>query len=265
MTSSAGPTSALEAAAPLERDLSCLNCGYNLRGMPCSADCPECGMAIGVSLRRDSLADAPADWLVTLRGGAGMIWWGVLLAFPLPPVGMVLAWMGLWRVTLAEPHRIEPWTDRRARLAARVFATLGTLGLALLLSVTAFALLDRDYRFGARWMEMDVVLIAAAAVWYLGWLAGWEVMRQLALRMPGDDPTARCRLMQRHWLVGIGIIIGLALTANAANLVYAITGARVDWVAPLLAAAVAATMIWLWVATLRFAGAWRRAMGDLIG
>lgn len=254
----------MDQTAALEQDLSCLNCDYNLRGMPASAACPECGMAIGVSLRQDSLADAPADWLVTVRDGAGMIGWGVLLTLPLPPVGLMLAWLGLWRVTLPEPHRIEPWTDRRARFAARVFASLGTLCLAMLVTVIGFALLDRDYRFDARWMEMDVILIAAAAVWYLGWLAGWEVMRQLALRIPGDHLAARCRRMQRHWLIGLGVIIGIALIANLGNVIYATTSTRVDWAAPVLAAAIAATLIWLWVATLRFAGAWRRTIAELI-
>ncbi len=34
----------------LDRDLPCLTCGYNLRGLPMGSRCPECGLAIAVTL-----------------------------------------------------------------------------------------------------------------------------------------------------------------------------------------------------------------------
>jgi hypothetical protein len=41
--------------APLDRDLPCLTCGYNLRGLPPGSRCPECGLAIAVTLDVDQL------------------------------------------------------------------------------------------------------------------------------------------------------------------------------------------------------------------
>jgi hypothetical protein len=54
-------------------DLPCLECGYNLRGLPRYGRCPECGVDVGPSVDRlnaRTLADADPRWLRRLSEGS---------------------------------------------------------------------------------------------------------------------------------------------------------------------------------------------------
>ena len=41
------PAAPSDGEAPIEQDLTCMNCGYNLRGLKRSGACPECGASAG--------------------------------------------------------------------------------------------------------------------------------------------------------------------------------------------------------------------------
>lgn len=43
-------TTAATSAATIERDISCFECHYNIRGLPADTACPECGLPIGNTL-----------------------------------------------------------------------------------------------------------------------------------------------------------------------------------------------------------------------
>ena len=60
---------ALDADGRLAVDHPCACCGYNLRGLVPSGACPECGLAVEDSLRRDTLRFADRRWLRTVRLG----------------------------------------------------------------------------------------------------------------------------------------------------------------------------------------------------
>lgn len=65
----------------LESDLTCIQCGYNLRTLFVDAMCPECGTPVERSLHGDRLACSDARWLGKLRHGAGLLLFNVCLAF----------------------------------------------------------------------------------------------------------------------------------------------------------------------------------------
>lgn len=57
-------------ASVVEADLDCIRCGYNLRTLTCSGQCPECGERVALSLPGRTLAAADARWLRAQWQGA---------------------------------------------------------------------------------------------------------------------------------------------------------------------------------------------------
>jgi predicted RNA-binding Zn-ribbon protein involved in translation (DUF1610 family) len=129
-------------------DRACVSCGYSLKGIPASGNCPECGHAVRRSVKSnrydDSLVNAPLGWLRALSTGAyllafsgfGFLGGYVGLAFsPGPPLSLfVLAlvaasaagwWVGVWMCTRPRPVTgntlIPPEREwGRLRLIARI-------------------------------------------------------------------------------------------------------------------------------------------------
>lgn len=87
-------------------DLTCAQCGYNLRGLPGAGECPECGTAVAISAHGSPLTAADPEWLATVRRGAA----AMTLAFPwlwLPLVWPVFL-QGLWRLAKLPPSDQRP-------------------------------------------------------------------------------------------------------------------------------------------------------------
>lgn len=59
--------------AQITRDLPCLGCGYNLRGLAESDSCPECGSPAGLSIFGDALRFSHPDWVDSVRRGLLLI------------------------------------------------------------------------------------------------------------------------------------------------------------------------------------------------
>ncbi len=55
---------------PLDRDLPCRDCGYNLRGLSTDGRCPECSLSVAESNRGDAIEHANPAWLSVLYRGA---------------------------------------------------------------------------------------------------------------------------------------------------------------------------------------------------
>jgi hypothetical protein len=87
--------------APLDTNVACRHCGYNLRGLRPADHCPECATAVGTALTLDLLCLAPPRYATRLAQAATiMTWvgWGVPISFILllildsvlpPPFGWV--------------------------------------------------------------------------------------------------------------------------------------------------------------------------------
>ncbi|MEZ6234438.1 MAG: hypothetical protein R3B68_09635 [Phycisphaerales bacterium] len=137
-------------SAPIEGDVGCFKCGYNLKGLPRGGNCPECGGPIRQSLDRGrflykNLTDAPMSYLKIIRLGffllAGCvaallvsIFWTVRSG-GLAPAFLVAAasiawWGGVYLVTSSEypPGELHSkydrlrWLRRTNRVAAGAWA-----------------------------------------------------------------------------------------------------------------------------------------------
>lgn len=56
----------------LDLDLTCIACGYNLRGHAIDGTCSECGTPVDQSLRTEQIFQADIDWVTKLK--RGLIW-----------------------------------------------------------------------------------------------------------------------------------------------------------------------------------------------
>ena len=80
-------------SGPIDHDLPCRHCGYNLRGMTEDRACPECGTAVGRSLLGDMLRFSDPQWVRTLSRGAAWILWSVLVGLLLGILGAVVGFV----------------------------------------------------------------------------------------------------------------------------------------------------------------------------
>jgi hypothetical protein len=65
-----GITMAIMTNTAIESDITCIKCGYNLRGLSSNGLCPECGNGIAISLQGRKLSDADPAWRRKLSNGA---------------------------------------------------------------------------------------------------------------------------------------------------------------------------------------------------
>ena len=135
------PPEDLGTAEPLRSDLICRSCGYNLRGLVPSGRCPECGTAIGFSLRGDLLRFSDPKWVEAVANGMNWIVAGLVVGLVLgiaagvaagvsrsqqygglvtaaSILGHLVSLIGYWKVTTPDPAETTT-TGLNVRLLAR--------------------------------------------------------------------------------------------------------------------------------------------------
>jgi hypothetical protein len=266
-----GSASPSDPAAMLPaRDVPCVACGYNLRGLPLEHDCPECGQPIAAWVRADRFTQMDAAWLVRLRRGAKLLQLGVIAALPLVVPGLIVAAAGLWPLTSAPPKPMggETAGDRATRLAARWCFGLGAIVLVVLAAGVAWNLAGSVRVVFGDWWLFDAIGIAAGALIVLGLASAWRHLSQLARRLPDGDLARGFARLRRDWFIAAGIYIAIALITNLVNAFRASA-----WVyqfgeatpALLAGTPLVLTLLWLWWRTLRAATGLRRTLNALPG
>jgi hypothetical protein len=120
-------SSRTDASAVICDDVTCVACGYNLRGLADDGKCPECATPIARSIGGNSLRNADRDWLKSVHRGAGLVYWSCVLP--------LLLMIGIFFVTIAWSvsgvrHAVPGLIDGMAK-AASAFVLLSPVLLLI--------------------------------------------------------------------------------------------------------------------------------------
>ena len=221
------PATALDAAGSIAVDLSCLNCGYNLRGLDPNGCCPECGVAIGRSVHGDLLRFCSPRWVRRIAQGINLLILGLVLCvlcsifrFMTSSGGLavmslcyLLCWAGAWYFTTADPSQIEPRKD----LWLRSFVRYGPLAV-LLADFLSYAVFP-TVRPGFPGATGSLILARAAtgAIGLLGLISVLLYLLKLVQRIP-DESLGR-RVYAATVILGIvgALCVFLPLVASVAT------------------------------------------------
>ncbi len=256
------------AAEMLDRDVTCLNCGYNLRGINPAGTCPECGMSISIALREDHLQDAPEPWRRTVRLGTALVCLGTLISFPLLNIGPLLAAIGFWLVTVRQPQRNEPRHDMLVRIFARGTLIPGAVGWTIIVNGLLFVTWRYRFSHQFEWRTYDVLFISCASLFGIGVAAMAQHLRVLAERSEDSGLVKMCQRLFWAWVAG-GFVV--AAVGGAIDL-YGKFAPRwhdrwqvygVDLLGLVAAGVLFLLMLWLWFETLRTGLRFRRAMKQI--
>lgn len=112
-------------AGIVEREFPCAGCEYDVRGLPTEGRCPECGEAMEVSLRGDTLHHADPRWLGRLiiagwlipAGVAGMVL--LMLAESIVPFSPSATWRAVVGAAMEIAQVVVMWAGPALLLLQR--------------------------------------------------------------------------------------------------------------------------------------------------
>jgi hypothetical protein len=260
----------LDAAGRIDEDISCIACGYNLRGLSPDSICPECATPIGRSIKGDLLRFCPPDWVETLASGMNWIVAGLIISFfggtlvagvmavrtgnqvlasVLVQALGIIGLTGYWKVTTPDPATEEDGIT--ARRLVRFTAVFG-YALALAEHLAPAGVPSESFALGVGLIGGTNGLVKVFAVFIYA--------RRLALRIPDPKLAKETRIVMWGW---VAILLMTSVAAAAA--VLSAGNLRADALANLFTvlgcfAAVAALGYGLWSLVLIFR--YRRQLGD---
>ena len=229
------PLPAVDDQQHLAEDVTCRECGYNLRGIHVESACPECGSAVGWSIKGDFLRYSNPDWVATLAEGMAWLLTSVVLSFifscisrnivqsasssaqasaalaaGLELIPSLVGAVGYWKVTQPEPTD-QPAVELLTGIDARRTARWCMIG-----SVFCGAL-QVPLQMGQPIIAVAFAVLSAV-LGIVGFLALLVYARRIARRLPDD------RLARHTYIVLWGYIALYVLSALMAGFVFAIFG-----------------------------------------
>jgi hypothetical protein len=216
------------SAAPVDRDVACRKCGYNLRGLTTDGRCPECGTAVGFSLQGDLLRFCDPRWVETLRRGAGafvaavviffVVWMSFLFSMRFEVFrevsdflgyatigGYVLALVGWWLMTQADPSGLGEDVYGTARKVIRV--TLAIALIELVVRLVIFRLLMS----GDVWLAFQGFEAAGRGAMVVSFAAQLAYLKRLAVRIPDHKLSRRAGFLMYALSSTLGLYSAIGL------------------------------------------------------
>ncbi len=215
----------------IDHDLSCMICGYNLRGLQTGGACPECGTDIARSRQGDLLKFADRNWLNGAHRGTFLLSastttimlslmamvamqfvflsllkspaWASVFAVVLGSVvfaSVLLMIFGVWMITKQEPR--VSLTEQAA--SSRRLAT-GAL-LAVLILFPVCTVVPQPF---AHWVRL-----AAGISFVVGMANCLRYLETLARRIPDDRLVGQVRRRYKG-LLGFGLLFCCLATIGA--------------------------------------------------
>ncbi len=222
-----------DEAPAIDRDLSCMSCGYNLRALAPDGQCLECGTDIARSTQGDLLKFADRKWvssvyrgtcLLTIAGGLLVICALAMIVFPFillsifdsdivaatfvtllrvcSIAAIVLMILGVWLVTKQEPRvsLTEQGASNRRVARAAVGFLFGFYGLI-------FALPGLWHTAARLLMAVAFLVVLCSCLRYL---------ELIGRRLPAEDVVTRAQKRRRRVVRG-AIALTVFLAASAAT------------------------------------------------
>ncbi len=210
---------------PIDHDLPCRHCGYNLRGMTADKQCPECGTNVGLSLLGDQLRYSDPAWVRSLARGMTWILWSMVISLtfavmslavpfvffthqPGPPaylepllqvIGLIpqaLFLVGIWFLTMPEPGVIEKsdWSLRNVVRWTVIFSAV-------------FAMINAGFSMTSE-LGSAVAGLLGGILGLVAYITLFVFARRLALRVPDYDLAKQTRIVMWGF---IACLIGFVL------------------------------------------------------
>lgn len=218
---------------PVLRDVACVGCGYNLRGLSTAGQCPECALPVANSLRGRLLRHANPRYVRRLATGAALLAcsWLIIVAIGIAPrilvplllragtpaamsatfstlsmvlsilevVARLLAVAGAWLLTSPEPGQAG---------GLRSFIRVAAL-VSLIASAVSF--LARFPMSVPLRMALWPLSVFAGGVGLAGTIAQFPYLRQLALRVPAPSLAWQTRIVV--WPCAVVTVLGFVARA----------------------------------------------------
>jgi len=226
----------------IDTDVLCLGCEYNLRGQLTTNQCPECGLAIGESLKSDHLRLADIAWLRAVK--QGLLW---LIIGTFAGIGLGFVSSGFAAIYASTQVSTSPFGPQQPTSAAPVnFVNALTTGIGAAIMIFAYlqlttpepdAIRDRPSRGLTRWsavpghalsflgaamlivqtpaMEIaaGVTQVASGIALMIAFIASMLYLRSLARRVPSQS-LARQTTIVMWGIIGTTLaVIPLVLVA----------------------------------------------------
>ncbi|NUQ53948.1 MAG: hypothetical protein HUU19_14790 [Phycisphaerales bacterium] len=231
----AGVAGAAASAVPfLDRDVACVRCSYNLRGLPANRNCPECGEPIANSIKGFMLQDASPEYRGKLKLGLSLVLNGILLLVVVMVGSIVLgyvagsaAWpriiangvgflvgcimlLGYWKYTEPDPGYVIFEQPSSARNVVRIAVAVGAavsltqFVLGFFVATPGTAPASSVWAFGT--MLVVLVGLVSFVAWVVQFLGVMNYTAWVGGRVPDEFVVRRAKLYR--WLLPVIYVVG---------------------------------------------------------